>query len=797
MYNGDTADNIAFPLGGIGAGMICLDGTGSVSHVSIRHSPKIFNQPYTYSAVSVRGKQNNVRVIEGPVPKFKIFGSANTGNGLGHSTFGLPRFDSSTFTSRFPFGNIHFTDDSFDLNVNLTGWSPFIPTDEDSSSLPLAALEYEFTNTTTDLLSCVYSFNSINFMSDGSEGEAVLKSEKGFTLWAPENETNPQQEGAFNASVYDDSTHVNCSWFRGGWFDSQSMVWKDVEKGNCFNRQPIEHGTPSPGASIYVPFELKPNQNKTIKLLLSWYVPKTNLTYGYAETKTPEFHKPWYSNRFNDINSLIKYWGRNFDSLKNETNLFTDTFYDTDLPDSILESVSANLSILKSPTLLRQADGTLWCWEGCGDKEGFCPGSCTHVWNYAQAVPHLFPKLERSLRETAFIHSQNELGHQRFRAALPVGNAPHDLLAAADGQLGEIMQVYRDWRISGDNDWLKSIWSKVETCMNYCIETWDPKRSGYLLEPQHNTYDIEFWGPNGMCTSIYLGALKAATFMGNYLQKDTSEYKILFRKGRDYCENELFNGEYFFQDTQWLGLKAENPIEFKGNRPAYLSEEGTQLIKKEGPKYQYGKGCLSDGVIGAWLAHVCGIGEILDSDMVISHLKSVYKYNFKPDLSKHANPQRPNYATGKDGGLILCSWPNGSRPSLPFPYSDEVWTGIEYQVASHMISLGLINEGNSIVETTRNRYTKTSRNPFDEYEAGHWYGRALSSYSLIQSTSGVRYDAVEKILYIERTGNSDFKSFLSTDSGFGTVGVAQGKPFSDVKKGSIDIQSISYNGVSI
>ena len=177
--------------------MFCLDGTGSISHVSIKHKPKIFNQPYTYSAVFVRGKQNNVRVIEGPVPKSKIFGAAGTGNGLGHSTFGLPRFDSSTFKSRFPFGKIQFADDSFDLNVNLTGWSPFIPTEEDASSLPVAALEYEFTNTTNDLLSCVYSFNSINFMSDGSGGEAVLKSGKGFTLWQPANESNPHQEGGF------------------------------------------------------------------------------------------------------------------------------------------------------------------------------------------------------------------------------------------------------------------------------------------------------------------------------------------------------------------------------------------------------------------------------------------------------------------------------------------------------------------------------------------------------------------------------------------------------------------------
>mgnify|MGYP003308122564 CR=1 FL=1 len=316
--------------------------------------------------------------------------------------------------------------------------------------------------------------------------------------------------------------------------------------------------------------------------------------------------------------------------------------------------------------------------------------------------------------------------------------------------------------------------------------------SGFLLEPQHNTYDIEFWGANGMCSSIYLGALKAAYLISEHLGEESSRYKILLDRGREYCEQELFNGEYFIQKTQWEGLKAGSPIDFKNNRPAYLSAEGVDLIRDEGPKYQYGDGCLSDGVIGAWLAHVCGLGEIINRDKVKSHLRAVYKYNFKDNLSGHANPQRPTYAAGSDGGLILCSWPKGGRPSLPFPYSDEVWTGIEYQVASHMIAMGLVKEGLDIVSTCRKRYIDSNRNPFDEYEAGHWYGRALASYSLLQAVSGVRYDAVDHKIYIDSLTQSDFRSFLSTKSGFGVVGIKSGKPFVEVKHGQIEIESVSF-----
>ena len=185
-----------------------------------------------------------------------------------------------------------------------------------------------------------------------------------------------------------------------------------------------------------------------------------------------------------------------------------------------MEAVAANLTIIKSPTVLRQYDGRLWSWEGCGDDGGCCHGSCTHVWNYAQAIPHLFPALERTLRNTEFCENQNTEGHQGFRANMPISPLKHDFHAAADGQLGGIMKVYREWRISGDNaTGSSSIYPMVKMSMDYCIKTWDPRNKGVVEEPHHNTYDIEFWGPDGMCTSFYLGALKATMEMGKYLKQ--------------------------------------------------------------------------------------------------------------------------------------------------------------------------------------------------------------------------------------------------------------------------------------
>jgi uncharacterized protein (DUF608 family) len=349
------------------------------------------------------------------------------------------------------------------------------------------------------------------------------------------------------------------------------------------------------------------------------------------------------------------------------------------------------------------------------------------------------------------------------------------------------MKVYRDWRISGNTEWLKKLYPKVAESMDYCIKTWDPRSTGTLEEPHHNTYDIEFWGPDGMCTSFYLGALKAISEMGTYLGDDVSKYELLYSKGRKTLESDLFDGEYFIQKIKWEGLSSPDPVKAsEGSWSSDYSEEARALLQKEGPKYQYGSGCLSDGILGAWIGEVCGLSNVVDSLKVASHLKSVYKYNLRRDLSDHSNPQRPSFALGNEGGLLLCSWPKGGKLSLPFVYSDEVWTGIEYQVASHLMMMGEVEKGLEIARTCRNRYDGRIRNPFNEYECGNWYARALSSYAMLQALSGVRYDAVEQVMYIS-SKPGDFTSFISTATGFGNVGMKNGKPFVDVIYGEITV----------
>lgn len=819
-YTGEYLSRVAFPIGGIGAGMFCLEGTGAISHMSIRNRPEIFHEPSLFAALAVKGVKNGVKVLEGQVADWKMFGQKGTGNGAAGSTFGLPRFKQAEFMTRFPFSTIRLADPDIPLQVSVKGWSPFIPTDEDNSSLPVGGLEYTFVNKTTQPVDAVFSFNTKNFLADTAGAiNRIAGTKNGFVLQQERLKEKPETEGHFAVFTDDDQTVVDHCWFRGGWWDPLTMAWNTVRDMKIRATEPVEKD--APGASLFVPFTLRAGGSKTIRLMTGWYIPESNIRIGDVVTDekkdcttaegccaTPHDlgvqngqqsaspnYKPWYSSRFANVEEVAGYWRTNYDDLHAKSKLFADTFYRSTLPAEVMEAVAANLTILKSPTSLRQYDGRFWAWEGCGDDGGCCHGSCTHVWNYAQALPHLFPALERTLRNTEFCENQNKAGHQAFRANMPISPLKHDFHAASDGQLGGIMKVYREWRISGDNTWLERIYPVVAKSMDYCISTWDPKGKGVVEEPHHNTYDIEFWGPDGMITSFYLGALTAMVLMGRHLNKDVGKYETLYRKGKVQLETNLYDGEYFYQDIEYKNLQAENPAKAKSFGGDY-SAEAVDILKEEGPKYQYGKGCLSDGILGAWIGSMCALPPFVDDQKVRSHLLAVHRYNLKTSLLEHANPQRPAYAVGNEGGLLLCTWPKGGKLSLPFVYSDEVWTGIEYQVAAHLMEMGQVQEGLDIVRLCRNRYDGRVRNPFNEYECGHWYARAMSSYGMLQALTGVRYDAVDRTLHI-RSRVGDFTSFLSTATGFGTVTLKAGKPSLSVVYGRIEADTILVNGKKV
>ncbi len=771
---------IALPLGGIGAGCICLNGYGSLQDFSIRNAPATSagadrHQPQEAGFAIIHFPNENLtRLVEGPFPKEKIYnlGLRSQGyNGGGHE--GLPRFCDCSFTGEYPFGTVELSDPDLPLAVTITGFNPFIPLDDVNSGIPCAILEYTLRNSSEHTVIYEFSYHLSHLAWKGAETSARSESMPGLGIhfWNEAPAVSPSS-GSAALGILNGKPLIKARWLRGGWFDAISALWREVSAGNfqSTNGLPADGKPTRNGGSLLVKGELAQGESITYPVIITWYFP--NITESSATGSNlqlanlqPAWH-PFYANQWKNAQDVLLYVRDHYTELRAQTQAFHDALFSSTLPASVLDAVSANLAIIKSPTILRHENGDIWGWEGCFCDSGCCPGSCTHVWNYAQSIPHLFPALERTLRQRELEESMDERGHVNFRASPPGMPTAHDFHAAADGQLGGIMKVYREWQVGGNRAWLERMYPLAKRSLDFCIAQWDPRHVGLIEEPHHNTYDIEFWGPEGLCSSFYLGALAAISALACDAghPEDAAMYDELAQKGAQAIESRLFNGKYYRQEIMVKGLRDEKMFTV----PDDDSDEA-HLLKVEGPKYQIGSGCLSDGVFGAWLAQLCGVGTQQSRESICSHLAAVYRHNFKPSLWNHANPQRPGYAIGDEPGLLLCTWPRGGKPTLPFVYSDEVWTGIEYQVASHLIAEDMVEEGLAIVEAVRSRYDGRARNPWNEYECGSYYARAMASYALLIALSGFRYSAPTRTLFIApRLDGDPFTCFFSTASGWGT-----------------------------
>ncbi|MFA6962246.1 MAG: GH116 family glycosyl hydrolase [Opitutaceae bacterium] len=814
---------VALPIGGIGAGCLCLNGSGGLQDFSLRNRPSTTavpdHLPYgcqnaAFALLHIKGDKPVTRLIEGPIPPEKIYDQGLQTQGFRHGGHeGLPRFSKSSFSAGYPFGRVQLSDPKVPVTAEVTGFNPFIPLDAKNSGIPCAVLEYTLKNTSRREVSLEFSFHwshpAVN-IGDGEqaarnagerESRTAVVDGRGVKFFNTSVPT-AEQFGTACLLAPKGKPLVKAMWFRGGWFDSISQLWREVSTGS-FTPNDGWDGIDTDernGGSILLRARLKPGQSITHPVILSWHFPNGYQAQAHGEmgwangrdrTDGP-WWRPYYAGVWADAVEVAQYVADNYRSLRERTVAFNRALFSSTLPMPVLDAVSANLAIIKSPTVLRLEGGQLWGWEGCYPGWGCCPGSCTHVWNYAQSIPHLFPELERTLRSLEWERSMDASGKVAFRAALPIGPARFKHCAAADGQLGGMLKLYRDWHISGDTPWMAGLYPLARLSLEYAIETWDPERTGLLVEPHHNTYDIEFWGPDGMCTSIYIAALSAMARLAAALgrSKDEQAYAALAERGAKAMAAELFNGEYLQQRVRYADLRDKS---FLQELEARLAKGGQRaaLLKNEGPKYQYGSGCLSDGVIGAWMARIYGVEAPFDQSQIRSTLSAIHRHNFRSDLAEHANCQRPGYALGHEAGLLLCSWPRGEKPTLPFVYSDEVWTGIEYQVATHLIAEGMVKEGLALVKAVRSRYDGRVRNPFNEYECGGYYARAMASYALLGTLSGFRYSAVERTLWFgPKLRTLPFQVFFSAAEGWGTVRLEKDRLVVSLVEGRLPLKRI-------
>ncbi len=772
VYQGRELDEIAFPLGGIGTGMISLGGWGQLRDF------EIFNRPQKglslkYAFFTLYAKKGNdapvTRVVQGPVG-----GVSFTGTGWGLNRFegaGLPHFRSVQFTGAFPFARLDFDDPTVPLEVSMEAYNPFIPLNPDDSGLPIAMFYFYLRNPADEPVCATLFANLENKTGFPDVGGGIIEyfehqGVHGLKMSTQKHSPDSPRYGTLALATPHQDLNVQTHWFRGAWYDSLHRFWDQASEGELQeNRERAECLDDTDVGSIGLRATIAPGETVRLPVWIAWHNPNFEMYWSNQEPKP--VWKNYYATLHEDAVAVIDYVAQHHDRLERETRAFADAVFSSTLPEAVLDAVSSQISILKTTTCLRLEDGTFYAWEGCRPDAGCCEGTCTHVWNYAQALPYLFPSLARSVRQADFALNLHGDGHMTFRMPLPLGTIPDPSFhAAADGQMGGVLKVYREWLVCGDDEWLKRLWPSVKQALEYAWKYWDQDKDGVMEGVQHNTYDIEFYGPNTMMGSFYLGALRAAGEMARYLGEEDKacEYHALYESGRAKMDASLFNDEYYVQD-----VRPEAQAQSSHDPSISMGGQTPDPRKPDYPKYQYGEGCLSDQMIGQWYARMLRLGDLFDPEHVRTTMASIFKYNWKSDLSEHTNPQRI-YAVNDEAGLLLATWPRGGRPALPFVYSDEVWCGIEYQVASHLIYEGLIEEGLAIVKGVRDRHTGVRRNPWNEFECGSHYARSMASYALLLAVADFFYSARSQALsFSPRVYPEDFTCFFAVDSGWGMI----------------------------
>jgi len=809
-FSGTALQEVVFPIGGIGTGTVGLHGSGRLVDWEIFNAPnKETEAPAT--AFLIRAKE------QGRDPMTKVLASRRISPYVSYQTrgtkyhytpfqfAGLPHMQGAEFTGEYPFAEITFRDTRLPLSVKLTAFNPMVPHDRRASSIPAAAFIYTLKNRRTTTVSASVGMSILNmtglsvlpldirntstyraFPKDTSHpcfGKNINsrihgKGYKGLAMETGKYKQNEPGYGSMAIVAGSRGTSVRTCFPDDGWFDVMDYLWRDFSSDGRFEEDKGQTG-PSPEGKSHVggvscSLRLNPGQSREIVFVLGWHFPNIPVYWDVCE-KAPIMQRTnHYALDYKDAVQAAVFLFKHVDTLQKRSRQYINTLKKTTVPWHVKEAVANTASIIRSNTVQYFDDGFIHCFEGTDRSYGCCMGNCTHVWNYAHTMAYLFPSLERKCRETNFDTDILEDGSMHFRTRASSGCRVPVKIPAADGQMGSLIRLYREWRLSGDTDWLKKLWPGAKKAMEFAWQRWDKDRDGVMEMLQHNTYDIEFAGMNTLTGTYYLGALEATRQMA--LDAGDEEFAgqcaSLFEKGsKEYLA--LWNGEYFEQTyNRQKAVREAEQIESFSNSVYYPS---SLKGKKKDVKYQYGKGCLSDQVIGDWQARAAGLGGILPDAKIKKALRSIVKYNLIKDFSDFESVQRI-YVLNEDSGLALCTWPRGGRPELPFPYSDEVWTGIEYQVAAHCAYMGLVKECFNITKTARERHDGIRRNPFNDVECGDHYARALASYSILNGLAGFEYSAVDQYIGCDpRISGGRFYTLYATGNSWGSIQVSETK----------------------
>ena len=734
VLRGSELKFVGMPIGGIGAGQLYLGGDGRLWHWDI------FNQ-FIFTVA-----EHYAKPLTPSSPLTQKFSLK-----LGDKIISLDRdgFSDVSFRGEYPIGVVNYADANVPVAVKLEAFSPFIPLNTDDSSLPATIFQFTVHNTSAATVETMLTGELENGAClHHRQRSGVLKNNfvkaKGVTMLICSAESDADANklpdfGTMALALIGDTDETS------------------GDKSAAFSEKLI--------GSIGQKLTLAAGESKTVTFVLAWHFP--NLSINKSFTDCGRF----YATKFSSAQAVAEYVAENFSRLAGQTQLWRDTWYDSTLPFWFLDRTFLNTSILATSTCYRLANGRFYGWEGVGD----CPGTCGHVYLYAQAIARLFPELERDLRErTDFGLAQMPDGAIHFRGEF-------NKIPAVDAQSGFVLRALREHQMSTDDKFLRRVWPKVKLAMEWLIKK-DGNGDGLIESNQHNTLDTDWFGKVAWLSGLYVTALAAAAQMADEVgdKEFASQCRKIFKVGQKNFADQLFDDDYFINKVDPKHLDAINS----------------------------GTGCEIDQVFGQSWAFQIGLPRVLPEKETVTALKSLWRYNFSPDAGDYHKKMGPGrwYAMAGEAGLLMCTFPRGDwdfkkasgtgKPDWAAGYFNECMNGFEHQVAGHMIWEGMLLEGLAIERAVHDRYDAARRNPWNEIECGDHYARSMASYGVYLAACGFENHAPKQhIGFVPKLTPENFKCAFTSAEGWGSFAqkVEGGKLTAEisVRWGSLNLKTVA------
>ena len=633
--------------------------------------------------------------------------------------------DTIHYRASVPFADLRFEQEGLPLEVSLRAWSPLIPGQVEDSSLPTAFFDFDIRNTGTRpvdiqiLASCknmvgynqpTRQYNNIR-VKDGDfsavriggayldsaapdTGELCLASHHAdstaYMGWAHQHPYYERLLREYPMPEHDDTAGRNST--------ADSALERNVADAACY-------------VTVGRAATLEPGESLEHGFSLSWYFP--NL-YGRVVIEDPDskFGKPGslgpleeqaYVDRFDSAEAVARYACRERSRLLEQSEEFHRVFFDSDLPEYVLDQVNSQLNTFRTSTWYTRT-GMYGVLEGLSPHKPFAGIATTDVAMYGQiATSLLFPKLDQLTVELwrKFQQPNGIVIHSAKcnSTEIPESESNGHRLDMP-GQFA--FQVLRAALWSGDRSYLEEVWPDVKKALAYVLRERD--MNGDLLPDMEGimcSYDnFPMFGVAPFVVSQWLAAVAAALSVAEKLgdQAFIDEYTPCFNQGRDTLESTTWNGSYFklYSDHQENDPHGED-------------------------------GCMVDQIIGEGCARQLGLPSVIDPEKTATSARTILRLNYN-----------------REQGLRNCQWPSDSflrdiGENTWIDQANTCWTGVELNFAAHLYHMGMTADAEEIIRNVEERYRRWGLY-FDHQEFGGHYFRPMSALAIPNAFLGVSFD---------------------------------------------------------